>query len=271
MSAPAAKGIWHCTLIFVLILQVILYTTFHLNDSISFSTRRLLDYYSNRKSGLRFVVRPLLPPLEYMSNGRRNTDNHNSHPELTGVAFNDCLLRFSHNPRVSHVAPSVGADEILVPRQISLNYTAMLSRMDPAKRSLVLLRGATFSTDENKAVEDSFLRTVRFRSRDRMTQIDRHVVNPQRCLLLSSTGTCTQLAPDGAAPNENDIFMSPPAFGAWHRYRPCAEDEKKQCAIDLDNALMRFQKQLKLNVVQVIKDSGLITNEEDLHQIALRL
>jgi hypothetical protein len=248
-----------------------MYTAFNRNDNMTVSTRRLIDYYSNRKFGPSFVVRPLLPPNEYGSNGRHNTDEHNSHPELTGIAFNDCLLRFSLNRRVSHVAPSVGVGEILVPRRISLNYSAMLSRMDPQKRSVVLLHGTTFSTDEDKAVEDSFLTTVSFRSRDKMVPMDRHLVDPLRCSLLSSAGTCIELGPDGAAPDDNDIFMSPPAFGAWHSYRACSEDEKKECAIDKDNALMRFQKQLKLNVVQVIKDSGLMTKEEEIHEIALRL
>jgi hypothetical protein len=259
-------------LYFLFIFQVVMYTTFQLTDIVSVSARRLVDYYSNRKSGLRFIVRPLVPPTEYRSSRRRKLEYNSLHPELISIAFNDCLLRFSHDRHVTHVAPSIGVEELLVPRQVNLNYSAMLNRMEPAKRSLVSLRGTTFSTDAEKAVEaDAFLTTIRFRSRDKMSPTERHLVDPRRCSLLSQSGTCIELTPDGGTPDESDIFGAPPAFGAWHRYRACSEEERKQCAAEKDNALMRFQKQLKLNVVQAIKDSGMVTNEEEIHQVALRL
>jgi len=249
--------------------QVTIYTTFQSLDDLTAVS--LFKYYLNRTSTTQFIVRPLQLPVGIGSVTSKAARDR-LYAGLAGIAFNDCVLRHSHDPNVNYVALSTAADEIVVPRQKSLNYSSMLGRQDTSKRASLSLRGATFSTDANNEIEDSFLTTIRFRSRDKMAQSDRHVIDPLRCAVVSSAGACIELVSRKTTPlDDKDVFIMPPSAGSWQYYRACVEDVTKQCAAYKDFTMMRYQKQLKLNIVQVMKDSGIVTSKEDIHQIALRL
>lgn len=263
-----------------------IYTAFqHPDDSTSASAvDKLIAYYTNRKSSLlpRLSVRPIPHPARRAAAAAAaSSDARRAGERLTGVAFNDCLMR---STGFRYVAPSGGADELIVPRLKSLNYSSMFARViEPAapRRTAIALRGATFAVDAARPDEpDSFLTTIRFRSRDKMAPTGSHVVDPQHCAALSAAGACVGRTTDDRGGGDekaaaaDDVFDAPPGVGAWHRYRrACAREAAaaSQCTVDKDNALMRFQKQLKLNVVQAMKDSGLLVDQEDVHQVALRL
>ena len=143
----------------------------------------------------------------------------------------------------------------------------MLERIAVERRAILSIRGATFAVDSSTSDDpEAFLTTIRFRSRDKMAPIERHVVDSRYCGSLSSAGICTEQLGDNG--ESTDV---PLAVATWHRYRACAKEMTPCAMVDKDNGMMRFQKQLKLNVVQVLKDAGLVTGREDIHRIALRL
>jgi hypothetical protein len=271
--------------------QIFLYSVFD-DDIID---NKLINYYGDRKS---LDVRRIPHPVLTVSARRQEVVLN-----LRSLAVNDCLLRAA--ALQSRYALVVNLDELIVPRSKSTNYTDMLVRVqqmvnsrgltDQSTRAVYKFPSLTFNLDlpanDSTSGVPALLTTGRYWTRQKKTDLQQNpghvsnsglIVDCQLCKNLLSNGVCGRLLESS---NSVDVPLN---IGANHRYHKVQqqqqdregedvegeeeEGERNEQSADLvqDRAMMKFQPQAKLRVIQTLKSSQVV-DPEKLYQLALLL